>query len=86
MFADELSIKRASLVTDFDRPREVVFRYLPAIAREAPAGAKLRTVRNAVVRGRDLTDGYSRANCEVAAIVAGRLGCAATTSPRWPGW
>jgi HD-GYP domain-containing protein (c-di-GMP phosphodiesterase class II) len=74
LFADDLSIKRASLATDFSRPRDVLLGYLPTVVREAPAGTKLRTAHNAVVRGRDLTDGYTRANCEVAAVVARRLG------------
>jgi HD-GYP domain-containing protein (c-di-GMP phosphodiesterase class II) len=78
LFADELSIKRASVTTDFERPREVAFGYLPTIARAAPAGEKLRTVRGAMLHGRALTDGYSRANCEVASIVARRLGFATT--------
>jgi len=74
LFADELSIKRASLETDFDRPAEVLFGYLPRIAREAPAGESLRTATNAVLRSRGLVAGYSRANCEVASVVAQRLG------------
>lgn len=74
LFADELSIKRVSLATDFSRPREIVVGYLPAIVREAPQGQKLRTGRSALLHGRSLTDGYSRANCEVASAVARRLG------------
>ena len=56
LFADEISIKRASLETDFDRPREVVFGYLPTIVRDAPAGQKLRTARGALLHGRSLTE------------------------------
>jgi len=74
LFADELSVKAASLVTDFGRPGEIVFGYLPTIVRAAPAGEKLRTARGALFRGRGLADGYSRANCEVTSIVARRLG------------
>jgi HD-GYP domain-containing protein (c-di-GMP phosphodiesterase class II)/DNA-binding CsgD family transcriptional regulator len=74
LFADELSIKRAALTTDFDRTREVVFGYLPTVVREAPAGARLRTARGAILHSRSLTDGYSQANCEVASVVARRLG------------
>ena len=77
LFADELSIKRASLATDFDRPREVVFSYLPTIVRDAPVGERLRTARGALLHGRRVTDGYSRANCEVASVVARRLGLSA---------
>ena len=74
LFADELSVKRASLTTDFSSRREVVLGYLPAVVREAPAGQRLRTGRSALLHGRSLTDGYSRANCEVASVVARRLG------------
>jgi HD-GYP domain-containing protein (c-di-GMP phosphodiesterase class II) len=74
LFADELSVKGASLATDFTRPGEVLLGYLPRIVREAPAGQKLRTARNAIVRGGRLADGFSRANCEVGAVVARRLG------------
>ena len=38
LFADEVSIKRASLATDFERSREVLLGYLPTIVRDAPAG------------------------------------------------
>jgi len=74
LFADELSIKSAALVTDFDRPGEVLGGYLPRIVREAPAGQRLRTARGALLHGRALEDGYSRANCEVASVLARRLG------------
>jgi hypothetical protein len=33
-----VSIKRASLATDFERSREVLLGYLPTIVRDAPAG------------------------------------------------
>ena len=74
LFADELSIKRASLATDFSSRREVLLGYLPAVVREAPAGQRLRTGRSALLRGGAVADGYSRANCEVASVVARRLG------------
>lgn len=77
LFADELAIKRASLVTDFERPREIVFGYLPTIVGTARAGEKLRTARGALLHGRSMTEGYRRANCEVASIVARRLGLSA---------
>lgn len=43
LFSDETSVKRASLATDFTRPREVLFGYLPTITREAPRGDRVRT-------------------------------------------
>lgn len=74
LFADETSVKRASLATDFTRYREVALGYLPRIAREAPAGQRLRTIRSAVLHSSRMTEGYRRANCETASLVARRLG------------
>lgn len=74
LFADEYSIKRASLATDFTRQREVMFGYLPRITREAPPGQRLRTVRSALLHSRKMTEGYMLANCETAALIADRLG------------
>lgn len=74
LFADETSVKRASLATDFTRPREILLGYLPRITREAPRGERLRTMRSALLHSKRLTEGYQRANCEVAAVIAARLG------------
>lgn len=74
LFGDEISIKRASVVTDFDRPREVLLGYLPRVVREAPSGERVKTARNVLLRSGSLVEGYTRANCEVAAAVARRLG------------
>lgn len=74
LFADEISVKRASLATDFTRRREILLGYLPRITRESPPGERLRTVRSAVLRSGSMTQGYQRANCETAAMIAGRLG------------
>ncbi|MGD9527888.1 MAG: hypothetical protein AB7V44_13970, partial [Pseudonocardia sp.] len=78
LFADETSVKRTSLATDFTRPREVLLGYLPTITREAPRGQRLRTVRSALLHSRALTEGYRRANCEVASVIAARLGLSAS--------
>lgn len=75
LFADETSIKRGSLATDFTRPREIFFGYLPRITREASHGERLRTIRSAVLHSKRMTQGYQLANCETAAVVADRLGC-----------
>lgn len=74
LFADETSVKRASLATDFTRPHEIVFGYLPTITREAPPGQRLRTMRSALLHSTAATEGYRRANCEVASVIAARLG------------
>ncbi|HEY5878573.1 MAG TPA: HD domain-containing phosphohydrolase [Nakamurella sp.] len=74
LFADEFSIKRAGLATDFTRQSEIIFSYLPRITREAPAGERLRTIRSALLHSRRMTEGYMLANCETASIIAGRIG------------
>jgi hypothetical protein len=74
LFGDEISIKRASLDTDFGKPTEVLLGYLPRIVREAPAGDRLHTATSALFRSRSLVAGYSLANCEVAASIARQLG------------
>src|SRR5215467_12834304 len=48
LFADEQSVKRAGVATDFTRPREIVLDYLPHITRSAPSGERLRTIRSAL--------------------------------------
>ena len=77
LFRDELAVKRASLVTDFRRPVEIVTGYLPSIARSGTpregVGGAIRAMRHA----NGMTAGYRRANCEVAAEVAARLGMSA---------
>lgn len=72
-FADELVVKRASLVTNFNKPSDVLFRYLPSITRGAPDGDRLRSLRSGLIHGRAITEGYARTNCEVGAGMARRL-------------
>lgn len=72
-FADELVVKRTSMVTNFNDPSDVLFSYLPSIARGAPSGDRLRSLRSALTHGRAVTEGYTRANCEVGAGMARRL-------------
>lgn len=72
-FADELVVKRASMVTNFNNPSDVVFRYLPSITRGAPDGDRLRSLRSGLIHGRAITEGYARTNCEVGAGMARRL-------------
>lgn len=74
LFADETSIKRASLATDFTSTRDVALGYLPRIVREAGHGERFRTLRSALLHSRSMTRGYQSANCETAAMVAQRLG------------
>src|SRR4051794_41776240 len=78
---DALAVKAAALRTDFTAPRDVVVTYLPNLA---PGAAPLRRIRAAgvaVVRSRQIRNGYSRANCEVAARTAERVGLGPDTPP-----
>jgi HD-GYP domain-containing protein (c-di-GMP phosphodiesterase class II)/DNA-binding CsgD family transcriptional regulator len=71
---DEIAVKAAALRTDFGDPRDVLTGYLPRLAPGAPALTRLRAAGVAVVHSRAIRDGYSRANCEVGARTALRLG------------
>jgi HD-GYP domain-containing protein (c-di-GMP phosphodiesterase class II) len=71
---DEIAVKRAAVHTDFGDPRDVLRTYLPHLAPSAGAITRLRAAGTAALRGRQIVLGYSRANCEVAARTAARLG------------
>lgn len=74
LFADETAVKRAALATDFTRPREIAFGYIPRLVRESAPGERMRSLRSAVLHSRRMTEGYRLANCEAASLVARRLG------------
>lgn len=80
LVGDEQSVKRAGVFSNPDSPLDMVTGFLPRITREAPSGQRLRTLRNAVLRSREITDGYSLANCQVGSLVARRLGMPAPVS------
>jgi HD-GYP domain-containing protein (c-di-GMP phosphodiesterase class II) len=71
---DEIAVKSAALRTDFRDPRDVVRTYLLGLAPDAGLGTRLRAAGVAVARSRSITAGYARANCEVAAMTARRVG------------
>jgi HD-GYP domain-containing protein (c-di-GMP phosphodiesterase class II) len=71
---DELAVKAAAVRTDFTDPRDVLVSYLPRLAPAAGALTRLRAAGVAATRAKRITAGYSRANCEVAAITARRVG------------
>jgi HD-GYP domain-containing protein (c-di-GMP phosphodiesterase class II) len=71
---DEIAVKAAAARTDFDDVGDVLLGYLPRLAPDAGALARLRAAGTATVRARRITAGYSRANCEVAALTARRVG------------
>src|SRR5207244_653246 len=60
--------------TDFGQPGEILRAYLPRLAPGAPALTRLRVAAVAAGRSRQITQGYTRANCEVAAQTARRVG------------
>jgi HD-GYP domain-containing protein (c-di-GMP phosphodiesterase class II) len=71
---DEIAVKSAAMRTDFARPRDVLTAYLPNLAPQAGMLARLRAAGVAAARSRQIVAGYSRANCEVAALTGVRLG------------
>ncbi|MGB9375903.1 MAG: HD domain-containing phosphohydrolase, partial [Mycobacteriales bacterium] len=73
-FADEQSVKQATQRTDFTRPTDIFLGYLPRITRAAPRGAKLHTLRSALVNSKAVTEGYTTGACEVGSSMAQRLG------------
>jgi HD-GYP domain-containing protein (c-di-GMP phosphodiesterase class II) len=71
---DELAVKRAAVRTDFARPGDVLRTYLPHLAPAARLSTRVAAAGTAALRGREIVQGYSRANCEVAAHTAERVG------------
>lgn len=74
LFRDELAVKRISLETDFNDPLDIVRTYLPGVARSGHPLEGLRGAANAAIHARATTDGYTAANCEVASMMARRVG------------
>src|SRR5438105_4320500 len=67
---DEIAVKRAALRTDFTDVGDILRGYLPRLAPTASPLTRLRVAATAAVHSREIIDGYSRANCEVAARTA----------------
>ncbi len=74
---DEIAVKSAATRTDFGRPRDVLVVYLPNLAPQAGLLTRLRAAGVAATRSGRIVAGYSRANCEVAALTSRRLGLGA---------
>jgi putative nucleotidyltransferase with HDIG domain len=74
---DEIAVKSAAVRTNFADPRDVVLHYLPRLAPGAGVFARLRAAGVAATRATQITNGYSRANCDVAALTARRVGLGA---------
>lgn len=71
---DEIAVKRAAVHTDFGDRRDIARSYLPQLAPTAGAATRLRAAATAAVRSRQIVQGYSSSNCEVAARTAERVG------------
>jgi hypothetical protein len=71
---DEIALKAASIRTDPAQPLDLLLRSLPNLAPAARLVTRVRVAGTAVVHARRIQDGYSRANWEVAAATAERLG------------
>src|SRR3981081_2882718 len=71
---DEIAVKQAALRTDFGDFGDVLRVYLPRLAPTASMISRVRAAATAAVHARDIVQGYSRANCEVAARTAERVG------------
>ena len=74
---DEIAVKASAVRTDFARPRDVLVLYLPNLAPQAGLLTRLRAAGVAATRSGRIVAGYSRANCEVAALTGRRLGLGA---------
>jgi HD-GYP domain-containing protein (c-di-GMP phosphodiesterase class II) len=74
---DEIAVKAAAVRTDVARPRDVLVLYLPNLAPQAGLLTRLRAAGVAATRSGRIVAGYSRANCEVAALTGRRLGLGA---------
>jgi HD-GYP domain-containing protein (c-di-GMP phosphodiesterase class II) len=71
---DEIAVKRVALRTDFANPGEVLRVYLPGLAPAASLLTQVRAAATAAMHGSSIVQAYSRANCEVAARTAERVG------------
>ncbi len=71
---DEIAVKRAAVRTDFGSPRDILLGYLPHLAPAAGMLTRVRAAGTAAIRAGEIVEGYSRANCEVAAQTAERVG------------
>jgi HD-GYP domain-containing protein (c-di-GMP phosphodiesterase class II)/DNA-binding CsgD family transcriptional regulator len=77
-FGDDIAVNAAGMRTTFTDPKAVLTTFLPGIAQGASPGTRLRLTAVAVTRGRRLSAASQRANCEVAASTARRLGLPAS--------
>jgi len=71
---DDVAAKYAAVRTDYGDPRDVVSTYLLGLVPGTGPITRLRAMGSAVVNSGRIKNGYTRANCEVAAAIARRSG------------
>lgn len=71
---DDLAVNAAGSRTDFSHPSDMLWTFLPELTRGAGPLRSARLVTAAMRHGSRIDQGVSRANCEVAAATAARLG------------
>jgi hypothetical protein len=74
---DDRAVNAAGAKTNFADPTDVLRTFLPELTGGADVFRRLRLVTAAMVRGAKMDQGLPRANCEVAAAMAERLGLGA---------
>ncbi|MBA2577672.1 MAG: HD domain-containing protein [Euzebyaceae bacterium] len=74
---DDRAVNAAGAKTNFADPTDVLRTFLPELTGGADVFRRLRLVTAAMVRGAKMDQGLPRANCEVAATMAERLGLGA---------
>lgn len=71
---DDIAVKRAAMRTNFAKPREILADYLPNLAPTADLLTRVRVAGRAAAHAKAIVAGYSRNNCEVAHLMAQRVG------------
>ncbi len=74
LFGDDVALNAAGAKTDFNRPREIFTVLVPALARGGGPLARARVTAVMLTRGQKFGRANNAASCEVAAMMARRLG------------
>jgi len=74
LFGDDVALNAAGERTNFNRPSEIFSVMIPAFAREEGTLARARVAAIMLTRGQKFGRNASAANCEIAAMMARRLG------------
>jgi HD-GYP domain-containing protein (c-di-GMP phosphodiesterase class II) len=88
----DVAMRGAGAYRDFGQPKDAVAFFLFDLARDAPLLPRARAILRALAQGQRGTDEMFRAHCEVAVMIARRLGLAPTVQQalshafeRWDG-